>query len=212
MLNIAHHYGKHATRTRCGRAFPNGKIPCHGAQRITQGNALNEFRNWVGAHARIRTGDLFLTKEMLYRLSYVGGLGSDSICYILRTSFMATVDGLLERARARLKRVDAKQAAAELGGGALLVDTRTDSQRAAQGAIPGARVIDRTVLEWRLDPTSPWRIPEAENHEVRVMVVCSEGYSSSLAAASLQDLGLVNATDVIGGFQAWKAAGLPVRT
>jgi rhodanese-related sulfurtransferase len=147
---------------------------------------------------------------MLYRLSYVGGLGSDSICYILGTSFMATVDGLLERARERLKRVDAKQAAAELAAGALLVDTRTDSQRAAQGEIPGARVIDRTVLEWRLDPTSPWRIPEAVTHEVRVMVVCSEGYSSSLAAASLQDLGLVNATDVIGGFQAWKAAGLPV--
>jgi rhodanese-related sulfurtransferase len=90
------------------------------------------------------------------------------------------------------------------------LDTRTARQRAQQGAIPGALVIDRTVLEWRLDPASPDRIAEATDHSVRIILVCSEGYSSSLAAASLQDIGLVNATDVIGGFQAWKAAGLPV--
>jgi rhodanese-related sulfurtransferase len=71
-------------------------------------------------------------------------------------------------------------------------------------------VIDRTVLEWRLDPTSPSRIEQAKDHEIRVIVVCAEGYSSSLAAASLQDIGLVNATDVVGGFEAWKAARLPV--
>ena len=124
---------------------------------------------------------------------------------------MSRIDEVLERARARLSRIDATRAAAELAAGALLVDTRTDGQRARQGDVPGALVIDRTVLEWRLDPTSPNRIPEAANHDVRVIVMCSEGYSSSLAAASLQDLGLVNATDVIGGFQAWKAAGLPVR-
>ena len=80
----------------------------------------------------------------------------------------------------------------------------------AEGRIPGALVIDRTVLEWRLDPTSPSRIKEATSSGICVIVICDEGYSSSLAAASLQDLGLVNATDVIGGFQAWKAAGLPV--
>jgi len=125
---------------------------------------------------------------------------------------MSTIDDLLDQARSRLSRVEATQAAAELADGALLVDTRTDSQRAQQGEIPGAHVIDRTVLEWRLDPASPWRLPEAKDHDVRVIVVCSEGFSSSLAAASLQDLGLRNATDVIGGFQAWKAAGLPVRT
>jgi rhodanese-related sulfurtransferase len=79
-----------------------------------------------------------------------------------------------------------------------------------QGEIPGALVIDRTVLEWRLDPTSPSRIDQAKDRQIRVIVVCAEGYSSSLAAASLQDIGLVNATDLIGGFEAWKTAGLPV--
>src|SRR5260370_41401001 len=122
-----------------------------------------------------------------------------------------SIDEVVERARRRLVRVTAEQAAAELTQGALLVDTRTESQRAAQGEIPGAIVIDRTVLEWRLDPTSPSRIEEAIDHQVRVIVVCAEGYSSSLAAASLQDIGLVNATAVIGGFEAWKAARAPAR-
>ena len=106
-----------------------------------------------------------------------------------------TIDELVERARRRLLRVTPEQAAAELAQGALLVDTRTKSQRAVQGEIPGAIVIDRTVLEWRLDPTSPSRIEQATDHQVRVIVVCAAGYSSSLAAASLLDLGLVNATD-----------------
>ena len=122
------------------------------------------------------------------------------------------IDRVLDRTRRRLRRLEPAQAAAEQVAGALLVDTRTESQRNADGEIPDALVIDRTVLEWRLDPTSPSCIPEATNHTTRVIVICHEGYSSSLAAASLQRLGLVNATDVIGGFQAWKAAGLPVRT
>jgi rhodanese-related sulfurtransferase len=142
----------------------------------------------------------------------VGGLPIDSICYILATSLMPDVEEVLERARRRFTRVEPGQAAAEMAQGALLVDTRTESQRAEQGAIPGALVIDRTVMEWRLDPASPWRIPQATDHQKRVIVICSQGYSSSLAAASLHDLGLINATDVIGGFQAWKAAGLPVET
>ncbi len=121
-----------------------------------------------------------------------------------------SADQLLEKARRRLRRLNAEKASAEQNAGALLVDTRTIEQRARDGDIPGALVIDRTVLEWRLDPTSDSRIPEAVDHNVRVIVICAEGYSSSLAAASLQDLGLVNATDVIGGFEAWKAAGLPV--
>jgi len=120
------------------------------------------------------------------------------------------IDEMVERARRRLVRVTPEQAAAELAQGALLVDTRTESQRAVQGEIPGAVVIDRTVLEWRLDPTSPSRIEQVTDHQIRVIVVCAEGYSSSLAAASLQDLGLVNATDVVGGVEAWKAARLPV--
>jgi rhodanese-related sulfurtransferase len=92
----------------------------------------------------------------------------------------------------------------------LLVDIRTVSQRSKDGKIPGALVIERTVLEWRLDPESSSRIPEAVSHEARFIVICAEGYSSSLAAASLHELGLINATDVIGGFEAWKAAGLPI--
>ncbi len=148
---------------------------------------------------------------MLYRLSYVGGASSDFICYIVSARIMPTVDEVLDNARRRLKRVTAKQAAAELAMGALLVDTRTPQQRERGGEIPGAQVIDRNVLEWRLDPASPDHIAAASGHEVRVIVICAEGYSSSLAAMSLQELGLVNATDVIGGFEAWQAAGLPVR-
>ena len=122
------------------------------------------------------------------------------------------IEDRLEQARCRLVRVDARQAAEEQARGALLVDTRPEAQRAAQGEIPGALRVGRTELEWRLDPTSPTRIPEATDHQIRVIVVCAEGYSSSLAAASLQDIGLINATDLIGGFEAWKAAGLPVET
>ena len=85
------------------------------------------------------------------------------------------------------------------------------AQRHADGEIPGAQLVERNVLEWRLDPTSDARIPEATDHDVVVIVVCNEGYASSLAAASLQDIGLHRATDLDGGFQAWKAAGLPVR-
>ncbi len=121
-----------------------------------------------------------------------------------------TIDELVERARRRLIRITPEQAAAELAQGALFVDIRTETQRTEQGEISDAIVIDRTVLEWRLDPTSPSRLEQAKDHQVRVIVVCAEGYSSSLAAASLQELGLVNATDVIGGFEAWKAAGLPI--
>jgi rhodanese-related sulfurtransferase len=90
------------------------------------------------------------------------------------------------------------------------VDTRSEAQRRRDGLIPGALIVDRNVLEWRLDPASPWRVPELRDHAQRVIVVCNEGYSSSLAAAALQELGLVNATDLAGGFQAWAAAGLPV--
>ena len=125
---------------------------------------------------------------------------------------MPTIDQVLDKARRRLQRVTPAQAAREQAAGALLVDTRTYEQRTRDGAIPGAVVVDRTVFEWRLDPSSPNRIPEAADHAVRVIVICAHGYSSSLAAASLQDLGLVNATDIIGGFEAWKAAGLPVET
>jgi rhodanese-related sulfurtransferase len=120
------------------------------------------------------------------------------------------VDEMLETARARLDRVGPERASELAARGARLVDTRPQWQRDAEGTLPGALVIERNHLEWRLDPTSDARIPEATDHDVTWIVVCSEGYSSSLAAASLQDLGLHNATDLDGGFRAWKAAGLPV--
>jgi rhodanese-related sulfurtransferase len=121
----------------------------------------------------------------------------------------ATIDELLAAARGRLHRLDANEAAAAADRGALLVDTRPAWQREAEGGIPGALVIERNHIEWRLDPTSDARIPEAVDHDVEIVVICSEGYSSSLAAASLQDLGLRRATDLIGGFGAWRDAGLP---
>lgn len=122
------------------------------------------------------------------------------------------VDELLAEARARLQRVTATEAAdAVATRGALLVDTRPERQRRAEGEIPGALLIERNHIEWRLDPASDARIPEAVDHDVEVIVFCSQGYSSSLAAASLQDLGLHRATDLVGGFQAWRTAGLPTR-
>lgn len=122
-----------------------------------------------------------------------------------------TVGQLLEEARARLERVTPEQAWAELEAGeAILVDTRTFEQRRDAGEIPGAIVVDRTVFEWRLDPSSPSRIPEIESPDTRVVVVCRQGYSSSLAAATLHELGLWRATDVIGGVEAWREAGLPL--
>ena len=123
---------------------------------------------------------------------------------------MSGVDELLAAARARLDRPDPERAAEMVAAGAVLVDTRPGWQRDQEGALPGALVIERNHLEWRLDPTSTARIPEAVDHDIRWIVVCSEGYASSLAAASLLDLGLRNATDLDGGFRAWKAAGLPV--
>ena len=124
-----------------------------------------------------------------------------------------SIDQILAAARERLTRIGPEQAAAERAAGtALLVDIRPAAQRAAEGEIPDALIIERNVLEWRFDPASHARLPEATGFDVRVVVFCSEGYTSSLAAAALQDLGLRHATDLDGGFKAWEAAGLPVRT
>lgn len=123
-----------------------------------------------------------------------------------------TVDELLHDARASLRRVDAAETAAAAARGALIVDIRPYELRSRDGLIPAALVIDRNVLEWRLDPTGSHHIPQVTSHDQRVIVVCDEGYASSLAAVSLQQLGLLNATDLIGGFQAWKAEGLPVES
>ena len=116
----------------------------------------------------------------------------------------SAIDALLARAREGLRRVEVSELAAEVAAGALVVDTRPVEQRQRDGELPGAVVIDRNVLEWRLDPTSPYRIPEATDADRRVIVVCNEGYSSSLAAAVLRRLGLHRATDLVGGYQAWR--------
>jgi rhodanese-related sulfurtransferase len=113
-----------------------------------------------------------------------------------------TIDEILAEARTRLDRVEAAALATEVAGGAVVVDIRPLEQRQRDGQLPGAVVIDRNVLEWRLDPASPNAIPEA-GYDRRVIIVCNEGYSSSLAAATLQDIGVTRATDLIGGFQAW---------
>ncbi|RZU77734.1 rhodanese-related sulfurtransferase [Micromonospora kangleipakensis] len=120
------------------------------------------------------------------------------------------IDALLEQARAGLRRLTPHGTIEAVRAGALLVDTRTEMQRREQGELPGAIVIDRTVLEWRLDPASAWRIPEATGYDREIVVVCRQGFSSSLAAAGLQALGLRQATDMIGGVEAWREAGLPM--
>ncbi|WP_159670452.1 rhodanese-like domain-containing protein [Streptomyces mexicanus] len=122
------------------------------------------------------------------------------------------IDDLLERVRRGYRRIGPWEAyTAARDGDALLVDIRYAALRERDGLVPGALVVERNELEWRLDPQGSHRLPEATGHDLRVVVLCDEGYASSLAAASLHQLGLHRATDLIGGFQAWRAAGLPVR-
>ena len=120
-----------------------------------------------------------------------------------------SVDDLLAEARSRITRVTPVEALARVAEGAVLVDIRPAAQRAREGEVPGALVVERNVLEWRFDPASDARLPQATGYDVDVIVLCSEGYTSSLAADALRSLGLTRASDVVGGFQAWAAAGLP---
>jgi rhodanese-related sulfurtransferase len=121
-----------------------------------------------------------------------------------------TIDELLASVRARIGRIQPREVPARMAAGALLVDTRPWEQRSRDGAVPGAVVVDRNVLEWRLDPASPDRIPQVSGYDLEVVVLCNEGYSSSLVADTLRTLGLTRTVDVIGGFVAWRAAGLPI--
>jgi rhodanese-related sulfurtransferase len=121
-----------------------------------------------------------------------------------------TIVARLAEARAGLRRAEPRDALAAMGKGALLVDIRSEVQREADGVVPGALFFPRNVLEWRLDPASGHADPRVSGPEAEVIVMCNEGYQSSLAAASLQELGFARATDLVGGFQAWRAAGLPV--
>ena len=123
----------------------------------------------------------------------------------------SSIEQVLSAARARLRRlspIEAYEAMSETE--AILVDIRPEAQRAIEGSIPGALVVERNVLEWRFDPASGSRLPIATDHDIQIIVFCSEGYASSLAAAALHDLGLWRATDLIGGFHAWRARGLPI--
>ncbi len=122
-----------------------------------------------------------------------------------------TIDDLLATARSRLNRLSPAQAASAATDGAILIDVRSEVHRARDGAIPGAVCHPRNVLEWRVDPASTHADPRlSQDLDATLVVVCDEGYQSSLAAATLQDLGFAHATDLAGGFQAWRAAGLPV--
>ncbi|MGH3929590.1 MAG: rhodanese-like domain-containing protein [Pseudonocardiaceae bacterium] len=118
---------------------------------------------------------------------------------------------MLAQARSRLHRLNPAQAHEAMGSGAVLVDIRPGWQRANEGEVPGALLVERNHLEWRFDPECDARLPQATGYEVQVIVLCSQGYTSSLAADSLRSLGLHRATDVIGGYEAWAAEGLPVR-
>jgi rhodanese-related sulfurtransferase/mannose-6-phosphate isomerase-like protein (cupin superfamily) len=122
-----------------------------------------------------------------------------------------SIEQMLAAARARLRRLSPDEAhAAMVERGAILVDIRPEAQRAIEGGVAGAQIVERNVLEWRFDPTSSARLPVATDHDIEVIVFCSEGYTSSLAAVALKELGLWRATDVIGGFQAWRNRCLPV--
>lgn len=121
---------------------------------------------------------------------------------------MSRIDRILDAARSRYRRLPADEVPAALRRGALLVDIRPQAQRAVEGEVPGALVIERNVLEWRCDPTSDARLPQAVDDDVEWVILCSQGYTSSLAAAALLDLGLHRATDVVGGYHALVAAGV----
>ncbi|MCW2619108.1 MAG: Rhodanese domain protein [Modestobacter sp.] len=128
----------------------------------------------------------------------------------IRPAGARSVDELLADARSRLRRLGPLEAATRVASGAVLVDIRPAAQRAVEGSVPGALVVERNVLEWRFDPASDARLPQATGYDVEVVVLCSEGYTSSLAADALRSLGLHRATDVVGGFHAWVAVGLPM--
>lgn len=202
------------------RTRPHDHGDANGALTVVQGSLVEEvywdprltrlerFRHNTGASA------IFGSRH-IHRVSNEGRVNATSIhAYsppgLPMRSYGRTVEEMLEQARAQLGRLLPAEAAAELEAGALLVDIRPEAQRRAEGTITGAVAIDRNVLEWRLDPDSAWHIPEVRDYARRIIVFCSGGYASSQAAASLQQLGLGNATDMVGGFRAWAAAGLPV--
>jgi rhodanese-related sulfurtransferase len=120
-----------------------------------------------------------------------------------------TLDEMLKQARARIRRLEPRSAHEAAVNGALIIDIRSATDRDRDGVIPGSLHVPRTVLEWRLAPDSPWRSPYAPDLDQETLLLCDHGYSSSLAAATLRDLGFINAGDVVGGFAGWCEAQLP---
>lgn len=129
---------------------------------------------------------------------------------IRQVSPRKTVEQLVAEARARFDRVTPAEAAAAMAAGAILIDTRSSDVRGRDGTVPGSHHVPLSVLPWRVDPASPYRNPDVARPDARVILLCAEGYSSSLAAAWLKDLGFARVADLEGGFEAWRAAGLPV--
>ncbi len=121
-----------------------------------------------------------------------------------------TIDDLLAAARARLDRLSAEQALAATSEGAVIVDIRPQEQRRRTGVVPDALYVPRNHLEWRVDPTSEWAHPAVSDPATRIVLMCNEGYATSLAAVTLHDMGFTRATDMIDGFDGWRAAGLPI--
>ena len=157
-------------------------------------------------------GDLLVLRERASDLSEeVAGDSHAQIWKSTNRAHALSIEQMLSAARARLRRLSPNEAYEALEKmKTVLVDIRSEGQRAIEGSIPGALIVERNVLEWRLDPASSARLPVATDYALQVIVFCSEGYTSSLAAAALQDLGLWRATDMVGGFHAWSAAGLPI--
>ena len=143
-------------------------------------------------------------------MTAIGTTSPDLEADMARRGTAKTVDELLAQARAMLPhRPSPAEALCAQANGALLVDIRGDDQR-RDGLIPGAVVVPRNSLEWRCDPASEWRHPAITRRDLHIILICQQGYQSSLAAATLQQLGLIHASDLDGGFTAWAAAGLPV--
>jgi rhodanese-related sulfurtransferase len=193
MRGAADRSGRPGRRLACAatvsRSFPAAVPALDAVDRVVVGTEDEQLAYVVGASlGRVRPGDA-------------------SSAPSAEGPTTAAIDRLLAQARVGLDRVDARELAAEIEAGALVVDTRPAEQRLRDGALPGAVVVDRNVLEWRLDPTSPHRLPEADDPRRRIVVVCNEGFSSSLAAATLRRLGCARATDLVDGFQGWLRAG-----
>jgi rhodanese-related sulfurtransferase/quercetin dioxygenase-like cupin family protein len=162
---------------------------------------MNEYE-WIG--------DQLIPRDGLERGKAAGERWSIEAISLPGRQDTRSIEQVLAAARARLQRLSPGAAYEAVANGAVLVDIRPAEQRNREGSIPGAHVVERNVLEWRFDPASSAKLPLVTDHDLQIIVFCSEGYTSSLAAAHLQDLGLWRATDVVGGFHAWRAAGFTI--